>query len=193
MIRDFYYKLEKNSLGRFFILQIFLILLAMFNFFLNLLPFHIWKRIICLIAGIKVSNTSTICNGVRFLSFGRCQIGERTIINRNCLLDNRYFLNIGNDVSIASGTHIFTQGHDVDSSTFELTNAEVNIKNNVCIFAGVMIMPGVTLSRGCVVLPGAVVTRNVDELAVVGGVPAKKIKLRNCIPEYKLGRQFWYT
>jgi acetyltransferase-like isoleucine patch superfamily enzyme len=193
IFRTLYYKLEKNSLSRFIILQVFLILLALFNTMLNLLPFHIWKIVICNIVGIKVSRTANICNGVRFLSFGKCQIGDRTIINRDCLLDNRFTLSIGDDVSIATGTRIFTQGHDINSNSFELTSGAVHIENNVCIFAGVMIMPGVTLSQGCVVLPGSLVSRSVDELSVVGGVPAKKLKQRKIKSMYKLGRQFWYN
>ena len=191
--RDIYYRFERGSLGRHIMMQLFLIILAIFNMTINILPFQIWKRFICAIVGIKVSKTTTICNGVRFLSFGRCRIGERTIINRNCLLDNRYFLTIGDDVSVATGTVIFTQGHDIDSDIFALTNGEVCIKNNVCLFAGVMIMPGVTLNQGCVVLPGAVVTHSVEAMAVVGGIPAKKLKTRKSNLTYKLGRQFWYA
>lgn len=36
-----------------------------------------------------------------------------------------------------------------------------------------MIMPGVTLHHNCVVLPGSIVTKDVEENAIVGGNPAK--------------------
>jgi acetyltransferase-like isoleucine patch superfamily enzyme len=41
-----------------------------------------------------------------------------------------------------------------------------------------IILPGVTIGRGAVVAAGAVVTKDVDAYAVVGGVPAQKIAQR---------------
>jgi maltose O-acetyltransferase len=50
-----------------------------------------------------------------------------------------------------------------------------------------MILQGVTIGQGAVVMAGAVVTKDVEPFAVVGGVPAKQITeraLRN--PSYQL-------
>ena len=50
-------------------------------------------------------------------------------------------------------------------------------------------MPGVTIGRGAVVAGGAVVTKDVPDFAIVGGVPAKVIGERNNKnPNYRLGR-----
>jgi maltose O-acetyltransferase len=47
----------------------------------------------------------------------------------------------------------------------------------------------VEIGKGAVVAAGAVVTVNVAEFAIVGGVPAKQIGVRkNQNPSYKLGR-----
>ena len=52
-----------------------------------------------------------------------------------------------------------------------------------------IILPGVTIGRGSVIAAGAVVTKNVPDLTIVGGVPAKEIKKRNIKDlNYKLGR-----
>lgn len=42
---------------------------------------------------------------------------------------------------------------------------------------GVTICPGVTIGKYAVVAAGAVVTKDVPDYAVVGGVPAKVIKM----------------
>ena len=53
------------------------------------------------------------------------------------------------------------------------------IEDGAFVFSNALIMPGVTLHRNCVVLPGSVVTKDVDENAVVGGNPAKFLRMRN--------------
>jgi maltose O-acetyltransferase len=130
---------------------------------------------------------------VRFLALGRCQIGDRTIINRDCLLDNRDGLLIGSDVSIATGVKIFTQGHDINDELFSISRGQVTIADNVCIFANALIMPKVHLGKGCVVYPGSVVTKSFSDLEVIGGNPAKTIKLRLIQPKYKLNSDFWFN
>ncbi|MDD3027294.1 MAG: DapH/DapD/GlmU-related protein [Erysipelotrichaceae bacterium] len=42
--------------------------------------------------------------------------------------------------------------------------------------ANVAIMPGVTIGKGCVIAAGAVVTRDVPDNSLVGGIPAAIIK-----------------
>ena len=59
------------------------------------------------------------------------------------------------------------------------------------VFIGprVIILPGVKIGKGAVVAAGAVVTKDVSEFTIVGGVPAKEIgERKNKKPNYKLGR-----
>lgn len=55
----------------------------------------------------------------------------------------------------------------------------VVIGDDVWIGERVMIMPGVHIGKGSIIAAGAVVTHDVPDYAVVGGVPAKIIKVRN--------------
>ncbi len=57
-------------------------------------------------------------------------------------------------------------------------NRPVEIGNDVWIGANVVILPGVKIGDGAVIAAGAVVTRDVEPYAIVGGVPAKIIKYR---------------
>lgn len=54
--------------------------------------------------------------------------------------------------------------------------APITIKNNVYIGVRAIIMPGVTIGNNCVIAAGSIVTKDVMDNCVVGGVPAKFIK-----------------
>jgi len=57
-------------------------------------------------------------------------------------------------------------------------NNPVTIKNDVWIGANAIILRGVTIGNGAVIAAGAVVSKDVPDYAIVGGVPAKVIKYR---------------
>jgi acetyltransferase-like isoleucine patch superfamily enzyme len=52
----------------------------------------------------------------------------------------------------------------------------VVIGDDVWIGANAVILPGVTIGRHCVVAAGAVVTKDVPDNTVVGGIPAKVLR-----------------
>lgn len=54
----------------------------------------------------------------------------------------------------------------------------LTIGNDVWIGRRVMVMPGVRIGDGAIVAAGAVVTKDVPDYAIVGGVPAKVIRFR---------------
>lgn len=60
--------------------------------------------------------------------------------------------------------------------------APIVVGDNVFFGAGVTVMPGVRIGSNVVVAAGAVVTRNVPDGVVVGGVPAQPIKT---VEEYR--------
>ena len=192
-LKKLYYSTKPGGYIRRFLIQTHLIFLCLFNTLLHIMPFEFWKRFLCSLAGIKLCKGSTLCSGVRFLAFGKCIIGERTLINRDCLLDNRAGLKIGSDVSIATGVKIFTQGHDVDTGSFKVIGGKVIIEDYVCIFSSALIMPNIKLSKSCVVYPGSVVTKSVGIAEIVGGNPAKFLRMREGKQTYKLNSNFWFN
>lgn len=54
----------------------------------------------------------------------------------------------------------------------------INIGNDVWIGSNCVILDGVSIGNGCIIAAGAVVTKDVSDYAIVGGVPAKIIKYR---------------
>lgn len=158
-------------------LQIFYILLKLYNFLFSISFGFGLRTVLMKIVGFKIGKKTSV-QAVRFFSFGKLKIGNNTIINSGCYLDNRRGISIGNNVVIAHDTKIYTLGHDMNDPNFITKGAAVTIEDYVILFANVLVMPGVTIGTGAVVLPGSVVTRDVKAMDVVGGNPAIVIKKR---------------
>ena len=102
-------------------------------------------------------------------------IGSNNVINKGVLLDGRGQLAIGNNVDIAQEAYIWTQQHDYNDDYHICESKSVIINDYVWIASRATILPGTSIGRGGVVAAGAVVTKDVEPMAVVAGVPAKKI------------------
>ena len=88
---------------------------------------------------------------------------------------------IGSHVNLAQGITVTALNHNFENTNERIdlqgvTTKQVVINNDVWIGANAVILPGVTIGRHAVVAAGAVVTTDVPENTVVGGVPAKIIK-----------------
>src|SRR5581483_1613814 len=115
------------------------------------------------------------------------------IIGEGVVLDGRDELTIGNHVDIASEVMIYNGEHDLNDPNFRGVFSPVKIEDYVFIGPRVIILPGITIKKGAVVGAGAVVTKDVPEFQIVGGVPAKIIgERKNKNPNYKLGRAAWF-
>jgi maltose O-acetyltransferase len=157
--------------------------------FVGYIPSHIIRRFLYTIAGMKLGKGGTIHMWASFYEPKNIEIGDDTIIGERAVLDGRALLQIGNHVDIASEVMIYNGQHDISDANFKAVFEPVIIEDYVFIGPRAIILPGVTLKKGSVVGAGAVVTKDVDEFTVVGGVPAKVIgerSLKN--PKYTLGR-----
>lgn len=153
------------------------------------IPFHTVRRFFYSLAGLSLGENSTIHMFGRFYEPRGIVIGDGTIIGDQVVLDGRAPLKIGNHVDIASRVMILNAEHDIHSEDFSMTLGEVVIGDYVFIGPNVVILPGVHIGKGAVIAAGAVVVKDVAEMTVVGGVPAKEIGKRKAKQlTYKLGR-----
>lgn len=110
------------------------------------------------------------------------EIGDRSGVGVNCRLSGRII--IGNDVMMGPNCVMRTYSHAHDridipmnQQGFELEQV-MHIGDDVWIGTNVIILPGVNIGSHCIIGAGAVVTKDVPDYAVVGGVPAKVIRYR---------------
>jgi len=108
-------------------------------------------------------------------------IGEHCCILRSTTITDPAYVSIGNNVVLSTCALI---GHD--GSIAMLNRAygkrldavgKIDIRDNVFIGYGAIVLPGVTIGPNAIVAAGAVVTRDVEPGQIVGGVPAKPIGL----------------
>lgn len=155
----------------------------------DIIPIWSLRRLFFTLCGVKIGPGSTIHMGVRFFAPGGVHIGEDSVIGFRSFLDGRAPLKIGSHVDMASEVMIYNSEHDLGSEDFHATTAPVLIGDYVFIGPRAIILPGVTIGRGAVIAASAVVTKDVPDFAIVGGVPAKVIGERgNKHPQYRLGR-----
>lgn len=153
------------------------------------IPLHSFRWLIYSLAGVKIGSGSHIHMGAQFFNPQGVKIGQGTILGQNVFLDGRDKLTIGDHVDIASDVLIYNSEHDVNSSDFKPINAPVVISDFCFIGPRAIILPGVTIGKGAIVAAGAVVTKDVADFCIVGGVPAKVIGEREAKDlHYRLGR-----
>lgn len=108
-------------------------------------------------------------------------IGDCTSIQTDDI-DFRSPVNIGSHVIIGYGTEIITTSHNIDSPEWEQKHYGIVIEDYVWIPTKVLVLPSCRhIGYGAVVGSGSVVVKNVDEMSVVSGNPAKELKKRKCI------------
>lgn len=110
---------------------------------------------------------------------GDVTIGDYTRIGIHCTLIGPVC--IGNHVNLAQGITVTALNHNFEDSSKRIDEQGVSTKpvvigDDVWIGTNAVILPGVTIGSHCVVAAGAVVTKDVPDHTLVGGVPAKVIK-----------------
>ncbi len=153
------------------------------------IPFRSFRSLAYSCAGMQLGKGSSIHMWARFYDPKNITVGEDTIIGDHAFIDGRDKVIIGNHVDIASQVLIYNSEHDINSELFEAKTSPVLIEDYVFIGPRAIILPGVTISKGAVIAAGAVVTKDVPEYTIAGGVPAVKIGERKIKDlHYRLGR-----
>lgn len=113
-----------------------------------------------------------------YTDFGKnIHLGANVFINSDCKFQDQGGIYIGDDVFIGHSVVLATLDHDQDPDKRAWMHpAPIRIGNKVWIGSNATITSGVNIGDGAIVAAGAVVTKDVEEETIVGGVPAKVIK-----------------
>lgn len=133
---------------------------------------------------ISIGECCDIREFAMILSYGgNIEIGNDCSVNPFSALYGHGGLKIGDHVRIASHTVIMPANHRFEETNIPIckqgaTKKGIVIEDDVWIGTNSTILDGVTIGRGTVIGAGSVVTRSVRPFSVVGGVPARTIRMR---------------
>ena len=123
-------------------------------------------------------------NTIIYCQNGDISIGENSNIGSNSQIFSSGNCTIGNNVLIAAYVYVIGGGHDFEEDDTPVIDQErsakgIAIGDGVWIGAGVKILDGVTIGHDAILAAGSVVTKDIPDNAIVGGMPAKVIRMRD--------------
>ena len=110
------------------------------------------------------------------------KMGDYSELGTRCMIQAD--VEIGNDVIMGPDVKIYSRNHRYESLTQPIRDQGKHIHrtligNDVWLGANVIVTAGCSIGNHVIVAAGAVVTKDVPDFAIVGGVPAKILKYRN--------------
>lgn len=140
--------------------------------------------------GVKIGNNVSIlrntiieCTGViRDIGEG-LTIGNHVGIAQNCFIQVRGPVEIGSHVIFGPGVSLFAENHNSsDPEQYIMDQGATKIGIHICdgvwVGANVTILDGVTIGEHAILAAGCLVAKDVPSYSIVGGIPAKVIKIR---------------
>lgn len=113
-----------------------------------------------------------------YINYGKfTKIGRNVFINFDCVFLDLGGITIEDNVLIGPKVSLLSEGHPISpQERHSLVPHAIHIKQNAWIGASATILQGVTIGENAVVAAGAVVSKDVPDNTLVGGIPAKIIK-----------------
>jgi acetyltransferase-like isoleucine patch superfamily enzyme len=125
-------------------------------------------------------------NSILSCKGGNIELDDRANLGANCYIFSSNRVKLGKDVIVAAYTYFVGGGnYNLDQLNVPINlqydyegKGGLEISDNVWVGAHCVILDGVKIGKGSVVAAGAIVSKTVEEMSIVGGVPAKIIKSR---------------
>ena len=135
------------------------------------------KELLSQITDSKIDDSVAVFTPL-YINYGKhTKIGKNVFINFDCTFLDLGGITIEDNVLIAPKVSLLSEGHPVSpENRHSLAVGHIHIKKNAWIGAGATILQSVTIGENAIVAAGAVVSKDVPDNTIVGGIPAKIIK-----------------
>lgn len=129
------------------------------------------------IVGYEIDASVTVFTPLH-INYGKhTKIGKNVFINFDCVFLDLGGIIIDDNVQIAPKVSLLSEGHPISKENrHSLTVGQIHLKKNAWIGTNAIILQGVTVGENAIVAAGSVVSKDVPDHTIVGGIPAKIIK-----------------
>ncbi len=134
----------------------------------------------------SMGHNVTIADGFMARNVKNIKLGSNIFFNHNVELDAEWGeITIGNHVMTGPNVLLTTAQHNFQKLNVPMIlqgvkeHTHIHVGNDVWLGANVTILHNIKIGNGAIVGAGAVVTKDVPDYAIVGGVPARIIKYRD--------------
>ncbi|MBN1043580.1 acyltransferase [Clostridium botulinum] len=142
------------------------------------------KKGVTLGDNVSIGDFSRIlCTGtIRNVGKG-IKIGNNFGCGENCFFGAAGGIEIGNDVIMGQNVRFHSENHNFSDINIPIrlqgvTNKGIKIGNNCWIGSGAVFLDGVNVGNGCVIGANTLVNKDISDNVIVGGIPAKILKMR---------------
>jgi acetyltransferase-like isoleucine patch superfamily enzyme len=123
---------------------------------------------------------------------GEISIGAKSVLGQECTISAYQHVSIGRECIVADRAMLIDFDHgvvEVERPIREqgIYKRDVRVGHNVWMGYGACVLRGVTVGDNCVIGTNSVVTRDIPANAVVGGVPARVIRMRETPRTFRWG------
>ncbi len=129
----------------------------------------------------EVGNNTNFDTGVKIYNPQNIRIGKNCVLNNGVILQSceNAGIVVGNNVTISYNSTFLTCGLELGKYPESKVHfsKDITVNDNVWIGANVTVLPGITIASGSIIAAGSVVTKDIGPNVVVGGVPAKVLKV----------------
>lgn len=137
-----------------------------------------WRCFLLRRFGAKVGRNVRIHPSAKIFIPWNLEIGDWSSIGFDAIIYNLGPIKIGSQVTISQRSHLCAGSHDFRDPAMPLTKPPIHIGDEAWICADAFVGPGVTIEPRAIIAAAAVVIKDVASAQIVGGNPAKVIKIR---------------
>ncbi len=143
----------------------------------------------------KLGDYGIIHNNTLVQGYKPCIIGHNAWIGQNSIINATDTLKIGNNFAIGTSSKIWTHAFHGDLllgckiavgiPDFESKSGEITIGDDFWGMGQITIGPGVKIGHKVIALSNSLITKDIPDNTIVGGVPAKPVEIDGDFKAYK--------
>lgn len=137
-----------------------------------------WKRTLLRLFGAKIAPTAVVYATAKVFMPWNLVMDDYACLADGVDCYNAAPIHIGAGATVSQRAYLCTASHNISSTAHEQVQMPITVEARAWVAAEAFIGPGVTIGEGAVCAARAVVIKNVEPWTVVGGNPAKLLKMR---------------